>query len=150
MTMRLRVVMVLAAGLLLAADDKKDEAVKRDQDLLRGVWSLSSAEANGQPLPEGTFEGAKLTVKGDEYHVERGEMKLDFEYRLDPTQKPKEIDLIPKDGEQRGKVFRGIYELSEDTFKICRSLQPEQERPKEFAANAGSNLVSAVWKKAKK
>lgn len=58
---------------------------------------------------------------------------LQATYRLDPSKKPRAIDLTSTSGETKGRTYLGIYELDGDALKICFS-EYEQDRPREFAA----------------
>jgi len=60
-----------------------------------------------------------------------------FTYKLDPTRKPKEIDLIWAEFANKGKIQLAIYELDGDTLKICES-PIGKERPKKFESKKGS------------
>lgn len=137
---------VLAIGLLLGADDKKD-AAKKDLDALQGEWTLASGERNGEKIPEDVAKSLKRTVQGNKSTVTRdGETLAQGTVTLDPTQKPKAIDVKLEGADT---VIKGIYELSGDTFKICYG-GPGEERPKEFTAKEGSGHTLGVWKKVKK
>jgi len=140
-----RLLPVLAVALLLGAD-KKDDA-KKDLDKLQGEWTLVSGEREGQTIPEDIAKSLKRTVKGNKATVTRdGETLAQGTMTLDPAKKPKAIDIKLEGMDQ---LIHGIYELKDDTFKICYGM-PGTERPKEFATTAGSGLTLGVWKKAKK
>ena len=68
---------------------------------------------------------------------------------IDPTKKPKTVDLTITEGQDKGKTALGIYEFSDGTRKVC--LAPAgKERPTEFAAPTGSDHILAVLKRVKK
>ncbi len=138
--------LVLVVGLLLAADDPKDE-VKKEQDKLKGTWTVESSERKGQASEEGkdaevTFEGDKITVKTAEGKEHKGT------YKIDPTKKPKTIDITPSGGDNKDKVHLGIYELDGDTLKVCYN-HPDKERPTAFSTKADSEEVLYVLKRKK-
>lgn len=138
---------VLAAGLLLAADSKDD--IKKELDPLQGTWVAVSLERDGKALPEDQLKILTRTVKGDQYVITRsGETVGKGSFKVDPTKKPKTID-ITRD-EAKDGVILGIYELDGDKYKICYSAPGSKERPKEFAAKEGSGNTLAVWKRDKK
>jgi uncharacterized protein (TIGR03067 family) len=147
--MKPKLLIVLAVGLLLGADTGKDDA-KKDQDKLQGEWVLASATRDGMEAPEEFIKSLKRSVKGDEYTVTRdGETILKGKFKLDPTKKPKTIDVTAKDQNGNEMSIAGIYEIEGDSFKLCYS-GPGMERPKTFASEAGSGISLAVWKRAKK
>ena len=63
------VVMVLAVGLLLAADAPKAGDAKKDTEGLQGTWKVVGGESKGQPVT--TPAGVEFTVAftGDRYAV---------------------------------------------------------------------------------
>jgi uncharacterized protein (TIGR03067 family) len=130
--MRGRMLTVLAAGLLVAADAPGD-AAKQDAQALQGGWALVSGEySRGKFSPE-EVRKIRADFRGDTVVFKLGDETLKSLYKLDPTQKPKVIDLTSTDSRTRDRTYLGIYSLEGDTLKICFS-ESEQERPKEFAA----------------
>jgi uncharacterized protein (TIGR03067 family) len=144
--MKRTALMLLAVGLLIAADDK--DAAKQDLDKLQGEWTLESGERDGQAIPEEFVKSLKRVIKDNTSVVSRdGEALSKSTFKLDPTKKPKAIDITLE--QEKDKPILGIYELDGDTFKICYG-QPGGERPKEFSAKAGSGNTNSGWKRAKK
>jgi uncharacterized protein (TIGR03067 family) len=136
---------LLVVGLLVAADDKKEDA-KKDKEKLTGTWTVVSATQSGKEAEnakDGTvvFEGDNITAT-----VDGKEHKLTF--KIDPDKKPKTIDLTPSDGPEKDKVHEGIYSLEKDELKICFA-KPGAERPKEFESKEGSEIMLIVLKKSK-
>jgi uncharacterized protein (TIGR03067 family) len=141
-----KLVVILAVGLLLGADDKQADA-KKDQEKLQGDWTMQSGERDGEPFPEEVVKAMKRTVTGDKFVITRdGETLAKGTFTLDASQKPKTIDAKL---EGAGLSVQGIYELDGDTLKVCNA-GPREARPKEFATKAESGLTLVVWKKAKK
>jgi uncharacterized protein (TIGR03067 family) len=70
-------------------------------------------------------------------------------FTLNPTATPKTIDMVPADGPNQGKMFRGIYQLEGDELKACFAF-PGKERPKTFLTEANSGLVLEFWRRTKK
>ncbi len=67
-------------------------------------------------------------------------------FTLDPIRKPKEIDETITAGPNRGKVFKGIYEIDETHHTICFGAAGS-ERPTDFSAKPGSGRVLQVWRR---
>jgi uncharacterized protein (TIGR03067 family) len=140
-----KLMVVLAVGLLVAAENKDD--AKKDLDKLQGEWTCVSGERDGENFPEEVAKSLKRTVKGDKSDVTRdGKSVAKTTLVLAAEKKPKTIDM-KLEGEDQ--MLHGIYELDGDTFKLCYA-PPGAERPKEFATKAGSGLTLSVWKKVKK
>ena len=53
------------------------------------------------------------------------------------------------EGPDKGKTFKGIYELDGDSSKFCRAGTPEQERPTEFKTKAGTGALASAYKRLK-
>src|SRR5260370_31254951 len=124
--------LVLVAGLLIAADAPNDDAKK-----LEGTWVLTAGENDGKKMSDDALKGAKLTIEGDKHTVKVGDATYKGTHKLDPTKKPKTIDITDTDGPFKDKTVLAIYELDGDDFKICYS-QPGKDRPKDFHAKEGT------------
>jgi uncharacterized protein (TIGR03067 family) len=143
------VVGLLATG-IVGADAAKDELAK-----LQGDWSLVRLQEDGKSMPNPEvnkvmIKGNRLTVvlkRPDSKKEERHSVKI----KLDPTRKPKAIDLTAEDGPDKGQTILGIYELRADTLTICSADPPKSKgRPKEFTAKQGSGRALMVLKRSKK
>jgi len=141
--MRTHALLIVAAGLLIAAD------AKDDQKKLDGTWVLVSGDTDGVKVAEPVIKSSKLVFKGDEHTVTVGDVVMKGTQKLDPSKKPAAIDIMDTDGPFKGKTLLGIYELSDDTFKVCIA-SPGKDRPKEFSTKDGSAHIFHVWKKEKK
>jgi uncharacterized protein (TIGR03067 family) len=146
--MKRYIVMALAAGLLVAADAKKDDA-KKDAEKLQGTWKVVSAEHGGQ-TPEGAKEFS-LVVEKDTFTVKKGDDVVSKgTVKLDTSKKPKAIDMTVTESRnegEKGKVRLGIYELTKDGLKWCFAPTGTEDRPKEFASPEGSKNIFATLKK---
>ncbi len=142
-----RVYLILAAGLVLAADAPPGDPAQVEKKKFEGTWSLVALEVDGEPVPLDGIEAARLVVTGDRYSFRLGTARMELRHTVDPTRKPKAIDLAITDGSGEGKVYRGIYELDGDRLKICRSAEPGRLRPTRFATEPGSGLILTVWKR---
>src|SRR5437016_5000846 len=94
--MRRFALLVLAAGLMVAADDASD-AVKKDKDALKGTWKVDLAERDGQE--DLGMKGMTLTF--DEKHVvmkPNMAKEMSCTYTLDPSKKPKVIKIKTSEG----------------------------------------------------
>ena len=147
----LSALVVFAAGFgLIAAPvpkDKEKEKVK-DEDAILGSWKIEEFDAggNGQAPPKGAIDEIKFEFKKDGKLTVGGGpggQSRDGEYKLDPSAKPKTIDLI-----QNGRTSPGIYELDGDTFKLCMSEGNGAVRPAEFKPG-GMRTVVVTFKRVK-
>jgi RNA polymerase sigma-70 factor (ECF subfamily) len=123
----------------------------QDQEKIQGTWLVTGMERQGQPAPAEQLDQAKainfrmvitadrITIKTDVEGSER-----EHAYKLDPSKKPKVIELTPRDGPQQGQTVRGIYLLEGDTLKICADNSDGKQQPAEFATQPGSELILFV------
>ena len=142
--MRRYALLVLAAGLLVAADAPSEDAKK-----LEGTWVLTAGDNDGKKLAEEVLKSGRLTIDGDKHTVKVGDTTYKGTHKLDPTKKPKTMDITDTEGPFKDKTVLAIFELDGDEFKICYSL-PGKDRPKDFAAKEGTGYHCHVWKREKK
>lgn len=141
------IVGVLTAGLAFAADAKND-ATKKDEAKFNGTWKAVSVEVDGKKLPKEAVDKTSLTVKGDDYTFHRGNEEIKGKHKLDASKTPKTIDAVRSQGPDKGKPLLGIYELTDDTYKVCFAA-PGGERPTEFSSKPGSKHRLIVMKRVK-
>jgi uncharacterized protein (TIGR03067 family) len=144
--MKFHAIMIVAAGALIAADNPKDAEIKKDLEHLKGTWIAASYVKDGKPAPEGDLKMMKLSVAGDQVNFTKGKDVRKSTYKIDPTQKPKSLDIVMVDGPDKGKTLMGIYEITGDDLKICLAIL-DKPRPKEFAAKP--ETILETWKREK-
>jgi uncharacterized protein (TIGR03067 family) len=112
-----------------------------------GTWTCISATVNGNPLPGDTVKLLRMTLAGDRYKTEKGSQVL-FEstYRVDPAAVPPQIDIVGTEGDFKGKVAQGIYQLAGDTMTMCYTM-PGKPRPTAFESVPGSEAYLMCWKR---
>jgi uncharacterized protein (TIGR03067 family) len=132
------------------AGDAKEEAVKKDLQAFQGAWRLIPREVDGRTIREDEFKGVILTHDGaGRFSVRRGDAVIvEATVTLDPTKKPRAIDVTFTGGENKGKTVLGIYEIEGDTFRVCHA-RPGGERPTAFSAKAGSGHAFVVYQREK-
>jgi uncharacterized protein (TIGR03067 family) len=141
----------VGVGALLAADEAKDEAIKKDRKKYEGTWQVVSLEVDGNKAAE--EDAQKITVINEadgKWAIEvEGKVVARGTSVIDPTKKPRTVDLTATEGESSGKTALGIYEFGDDTRTVCLA-QVGKERPTEFAAPSGSGHILAVLRRVKK
>jgi uncharacterized protein (TIGR03067 family) len=147
--MKARGLIILAVALLLAADDADDQ-VKKELARFEGAWKWVSIEMEKMKLEADALEHPRLKLMGDKFTVtEENNGTFGGTFKVDPSKKPKTIDVTFTDGPEKGKTSLGIYELEGDTYKVC--VDPEgKSRPTEFAVKPGSGYVLQILKREKK
>jgi uncharacterized protein (TIGR03067 family) len=139
--MRLHAMMAVAAFWLVAADDR---------DTIQGRWKPVSIERGGKPIASRTEPNDKmaLVIEGDKYDWTGGDVPMGGTYTLDPSKTPKEIDLTPSGGPNRGRILKGIYRIQGDTLKVCLA-GPGEGRATEFESKEGSRHSFYIMRRAK-
>jgi uncharacterized protein (TIGR03067 family) len=133
-----------------AADDAKEEAIKKDHKQIEGTWRVVALVANGNTAKEEDVK--KLTVvngaDGTWTILAEGREISKGTSTMDPTQKPKAIDFTPAEGLGKDELHLGIYELGAKTRRLCFA-RPGKERPTEFASVPGSEHTLVTFKREK-
>src|SRR5438552_18023971 len=102
----------LAAVLLVMSGD---EAIRKDKAALQGTWKVFASEQDGAKVPAADIKDLHLIFKADVIRVrEGGKEETKFTFLIDPTKKPKEIDLTIQFGPNKGKIDRAIYQIDGD------------------------------------
>jgi uncharacterized protein (TIGR03067 family) len=121
------------------------DSVKKDLELFQGRWEAVAAQSmDGKPLSEELLKTTNLVVKGDTFTMKSGGTTIDGTFKIDPTKKPKTIDVFVQGSEVPSA--RGIYEINGDTRKSC-FVEGSKARPDGFRKGEGFLLLE--WKKAK-
>ena len=148
--MRLLALLITAAAALpILADPPQDDAVKKELKKLEGSWATVFIEAAGQKVTdEDKIKTRKLSTKGDKYTLKVGDETVQGTIEINPTKKPKTIDVKPDSGSNKGKTLLGIYELDGDSLKICLAL-PGKDRPTALVTAAENGQQLVVYKREK-
>ncbi len=126
----------LALGLPVAGVCAQQNA--DDTKQLQGVWKAVAYEESGKKAIGARarlLEGMSWQFTGDQF-IRRMEGQIDSQgtYKIDPSKKPKEIDLFDP---QRKAHFVGIYELQGDTLRIRFNVRADT-RPTAFTTEKGT------------
>jgi uncharacterized protein (TIGR03067 family) len=132
---------VVALLLLTSTSFSQDAASELKK--LEGTWIPSAAELAGLPFDEATRKTMKLVVEGEKYTVTVAKQVDRGSFKLDPSKKPKAMDIIGGDGPNQGKTFLAIYDLDGDTLRVCYDLTGKA-RPSEFKTAKGGPLLFFV------
>jgi uncharacterized protein (TIGR03067 family) len=118
-----------------------------DLSEIQGTWEGVSLEREGRLIYEGaTAQRARVSFLGDAVVFQDRGTTLAGTFRLDPAAMPKTFDLtIDEEGEEVAYPT-GIYELEEETFRLCFSY-PAEERPTSFVTYPGSGRTLIVYRR---
>jgi uncharacterized protein (TIGR03067 family) len=137
-------VCILALSLNALAADAPDDA-----KAIQGKWRLAKGELSGQPMAEAVTRSISLKLASGKYEVFVGNSPDKGTYAIDSTVRPKTITVTGTEGPNQGKTFPAIYELQEDTLRICYDLSGTK-RPTEFKTTAGTRLFLVTYKRNQK
>ncbi len=144
-TVRMKLLLIPMIALLIAIEDPKDEAVKKEMRKLEGVWRVVSAD--GQKVTQEQSKNYTLSIAGNKYIIKKmGKIVYEGTVRIDASKRPKTIDVTKTSGEFPGTVRMGIYQIDGESLKICYGL-PCSDRPTEFKGGSAAALV--VFKREK-
>jgi uncharacterized protein (TIGR03067 family) len=120
-------------------------AARKELEQLQGTWRGISITQDGQKLPlEGGLANLEVVIKGSERTVKAGESVLSRAvFSMNPTAKPKTVDVTITEGTQAGKTLLGVYDLDGDTYRICLAKAGEP-RPHSVASKPGSGHTLTV------
>ena len=142
--------LLTAIATIASAGDFKDEAIKKDRKQIQGTWRITALEINGNKSAD--EDARKLSVvNGSDgtwslFSEDGGVWKGTS--TIDPTKTPKTIDFTPTEGDDKGVQRLGIYELGENTRRLCFA-PPEKERPTEFSSPPGSKIILVTFEREK-
>jgi len=143
-------VMLTAIATSGTAEQSNDDLVKKDHKLIEGTWRVVALEVNGNKSADEDVK--KLTVvngsDGAWSLFSEGKEVTKGTSTIFPTQKPKIIEFTSTEGDQKGQVHLGIYELSETTRKLCFA-PPGKARPTEFSSTPGSEHILITFEREK-
>lgn len=130
-----------------AAGTSEADQQQTDQARYVGRWRVVSIEANGEVKAENErqvivtnrLDGSwSLSVDGREIASGTNTM--------DPLATPKEIDIEITAGDGSGSILRGIYEIGEQTRRLC-FRGGNGWRPREFSGASGTDSVLVLFER---
>ena len=114
---------------------------------LQGTWNIASLEVDGAKQPDGAFQGAQITIKGDSFTTTAMGDVYSGTFSVDASATPKTIDMHFADGPEKGNTSLGIYDIEGDSWRLCLTVTGKT-RPRAFATSPGSGLALETLVKA--
>jgi RNA polymerase sigma factor (sigma-70 family) len=140
------------------APAKEADKPRTDQDRLQGTWEFVAVAQGDKTIRKedlGKNDGRwdTITFTGDEWravNLNSGGKAVEFHgrFKLDPSRKPKAIDLTPADGEARGEIMPGLYEVDGDSLRLC--LRDRPSRPAALDSREVAKTYLLTFKRAVK
>src|SRR5215471_17812360 len=122
------------AMLLTSFGQVKSEDAKH----IQGTWALVKAELGGQLMKDDVWTKITLKLNSGKYEL-TAENTDKGTYTIDPSAKPKTLDITGTEGPNVGKTIPAIYELDGDTLRVCYGLGGAP-RPTEFKSPTGTKI----------
>jgi len=138
------VVGCLFVALFLGLSGCKTSQTVESVSRFEGDWKVVSMHVNGKPV-----ESAALANHGFGFNQGRfiktevtgiTAKALQGSITLDSTKSPAEVDLVHTEGDNAGKIQRGIYVFEDDKLKLCYG-DLDAPRPTEFTPGDKITLV---------
>jgi uncharacterized protein (TIGR03067 family) len=108
-----------------------------DKERIQGLWAFASLEREGAIVTQGRYyeeaKELKWAFQGDMFHNSSPTLQVDGTFNIDPSQRPPTLDTFLRNGD-RTMTVRMLYELHDDTLRLCYDMVPGAGRPKAFAA----------------
>lgn len=124
------------------ADDASDAAKK-----LEGTYSVVDLLIEGKPNPK-KDEVAAVVLKDGTITIKLGKRDEAAKFALDPSKKPKEIDISPINS--KDEKVSGIYETKETDQGLELTIAFAKEngpRPKDFKGTGKDEVVLKLLRK---
>ena len=148
-TTKIALIIALAAQIVTSSLAADLDATKKDIGLFQGEWTMVSGAADGVPIPDYMFNQIRQVFTGAQMTgTISGTMYWKVKFAIDPSKSPKTIDYEIIGGPAAGAKQLGIYELNDDTCKLCVG-KLNGERPKNFDARPGTGHTASTWKRVK-
>ena len=125
---------------LRESDRARDEEARRDRERLQGDWRSVSDRRE-----------AELTITGDAFVMAfRSGESYEGIFHLDPTCRPREIDLRITDGpaEHRGLGALAIYQIDGDHLIWATGRPGTGERPGSFPHEGDPGQLCLIFRRA--
>lgn len=121
----------------------------QDRRAFQGTWVAVSLEEKGKPLAkdEVRTRGLRLIFTGQKVHLEDKGGRLRGTFLIDVDRKPKALDwTFELEGGEKSTTL-AIYELKDDTLKICWNSAGAKTRPGDFKTNPKGVTTLATFKR---
>ncbi len=119
------------------------KAKQTDLDLVQGAWRAESIVRNGEAVPKANLADIRVRIDGNKFFLTGDPDVTEGTFALVEGTTPKAMDVATSNGEAKA-----IYEVTEDTFKVCYGTDG-WTRPSEFKSTSDTSTVLAVYKKTK-
>jgi uncharacterized protein (TIGR03067 family) len=132
--------------LLIGAASTWPQEAENEADLtrLQGVWTLIAYEKDGEK--QGAF---LFIIDIKENHMRMGTSRELCEFRIDSSKAPKQIDIVvdPKNANDKKRVLKGIYKVTENELALCNATADVTDRPRFFGTRQRDGLSFTMFRR---
>ena len=114
--------------------------MSHDLDLLQGNWAITTLEVDGETLPETLLANARIVIQGARFVSTGMGAGYAGTLVLDAAKRPRRLDMKFDSGPEKGNTNLCIYELDDDSLKLCIATRG-RVRPTKFASPPGSGIA---------
>jgi uncharacterized protein (TIGR03067 family) len=108
-----------------AAGAFAEDTAASELQKLQGAWVVTAAELEGQAFADA--RGAKLTFEKDLVTMEMTGRKVTANCKLNPAEKPRQIDLVPTKERADEPPMAGIYAWDGEQLRLLFSGNKVEE-----------------------
>jgi uncharacterized protein (TIGR03067 family) len=113
---------------------------------LQGDWIPVKGELGGKPMPDALLKTISLKLGNGTYDVSVGGQADQGTYEVDASTTPKSMVIKGTVGPNAGRTIPAIYELEDQTLRLCYDLSGAQ-RPREFSSAVGTKLYLVTYQR---
>jgi uncharacterized protein (TIGR03067 family) len=122
--------------------------MKTDIEKLQGVWNMVSLEMDGRTMPASMLGGARIAIQGDHFTSIGMGATYEGTIEIDATRIPRTLNMNFRAGPEKGNTSLGIYEIEEDTWRLCVTTRGT-DRPTKFAGEPGTGNAFEILQRVK-
>lgn len=144
--------LLLTLVICFTAGPSPEDAVQAELKKLEGTWTVTALEFMGNKAPEEEVKKEKMSFvfQGDKFTIKKGEAtETEATVKLDPAKSPKTLDLTATRGNNQGKTFLHIYELTGDTLKLGSVFGNDNQRRRPVDFQDKTTLMVITLKRQK-
>jgi RNA polymerase sigma-70 factor (ECF subfamily) len=122
---------------------------ERELKLLEGTWEMIAVSSDGKKQNTPAGRTTRLTFRGEEFTLERdGKVIARGTLKVDPSKKPRALDLTFTEGDMAGKTTLAIYEIKGDELQEGFAITGNK-RPTGFTTEKGNNRLVFTYRRVK-
>ena len=141
--------------IVVKIDPISNPTIDPDLEKMKGTWLAVAEENSGKKktLSDVKQMNKLLQIDGDKFELSWLQQKIKGTLKIIPNEQLPAIDLSGKLPTGKFADLRGIYELKDDTFRLCYKAHlvngDEVDRPKSFKTENGARQICVTFKRQK-